>query len=177
MSTFKLSKLDPVPAGPRTSAPPPPGRGSRLTERLGDPVRWQDRALCAGQTKDATSIWIYPGKHPDIAVTKALRTCAVCPVRVECRLFAPSPRVGIIAGEVWISQNGTAVKRPLVPCRTCAIGFYTSTNGAYCSRNCRLPWSGQQCPNGHVYDVANLYVDPRGYRRCRACARDLRRRS
>lgn len=27
------------------------------------------------------------------------------------------------------------------------------------------------CPSGHPYDVANTYVSPEGWRRCRACAR------
>lgn len=27
------------------------------------------------------------------------------------------------------------------------------------------------CPRGHAYDGPNLYVDPRGSRRCRACAK------
>lgn len=27
------------------------------------------------------------------------------------------------------------------------------------------------CPNGHVYDAANTYLNPRGSRVCRACAR------
>ena len=28
------------------------------------------------------------------------------------------------------------------------------------------------CPRGHAYDEANTYVNPRGERNCRACARD-----
>jgi len=28
------------------------------------------------------------------------------------------------------------------------------------------------CPQGHAYDEANTHVTPKGYRRCRACARD-----
>jgi len=31
------------------------------------------------------------------------------------------------------------------------------------------------CPHGHAYTHANTYVDPRGHRRCRACATDRRR--
>lgn len=30
------------------------------------------------------------------------------------------------------------------------------------------------CPAGHRYDGDNLYVDPKGHRRCRQCARDRR---
>jgi len=30
------------------------------------------------------------------------------------------------------------------------------------------------CPKGHPYDGENLYVSPRGYRNCRACAREQR---
>src|ERR1035441_7311836 len=25
------------------------------------------------------------------------------------------------------------------------------------------------CPQGHLYDVNNTYIDPRGWRRCRTC--------
>ena len=32
-----------------------------------------------------------------------------------------------------------------------------------------------QCPAGHPYDATNTYVDPKGHRRCRQCARDRRR--
>lgn len=28
-----------------------------------------------------------------------------------------------------------------------------------------------ECPRGHAYSSENTYVDPRGYRNCRACAR------
>ncbi|MEH0417851.1 HNH endonuclease signature motif containing protein [Streptomyces sp. B21-083] len=28
-----------------------------------------------------------------------------------------------------------------------------------------------ECPSGHPYDAANTYIDPKGARRCRACAR------
>lgn len=31
------------------------------------------------------------------------------------------------------------------------------------------------CPSGHPYDGENLFVDRRGHRRCRACARARRR--
>lgn len=171
MSTFRLSKLDQVPAGPRTSAPPPPQRGSRLTERISDPGRWWEHALCKGQTKDDTSIWIYPWKHADHAVTKVLKTCAVCPVRLECRTFAPRPLVGVVAGEVWLSVNGVAVRKPLVPCRTCGDGFYTSGRSVFCSPKCRTPCSEQRCRKGHLFTPENSYIDPRGYRRCRECAR------
>jgi hypothetical protein len=33
-----------------------------------------------------------------------------------------------------------------------------------------------QCPAGHPYDDANTYVDPKGWRNCRICRRDARRR-
>lgn len=33
-----------------------------------------------------------------------------------------------------------------------------------------------QCPEGHSYTPENTYVDPRGYRNCRACARERHRR-
>lgn len=32
------------------------------------------------------------------------------------------------------------------------------------------------CPAGHVYDEVNTYVNPKGWRNCRACQRDSRRR-
>jgi hypothetical protein len=32
------------------------------------------------------------------------------------------------------------------------------------------------CPAGHPYDDANTYVDPKGWRNCRICRRDARRR-
>ncbi len=174
MSGFKLSKLDPIPAGPRTSAPPPPQRGTRLTQRITDPGRWWERALCKGQTKDNASIWIYPSKHPDHAVTKVLKTCAVCPVRLECRTFAPRPLVGVVAGEVWLSVNGVAVRKPLLPCRTCGEGFYTSSRSVFCSAACRTPCGDQTCRQGHLFTAENSYIDPRGYRRCRECARNLK---
>lgn len=31
-----------------------------------------------------------------------------------------------------------------------------------------------ECPAGHAYTEVNTYVDPRGHRRCRACARERR---
>lgn len=34
-----------------------------------------------------------------------------------------------------------------------------------------LPQLKTECPKGHPYDDANTYVDPKGARRCRACAR------
>jgi hypothetical protein len=38
---------------------------------------------------------------------------------------------------------------------------------------CNRPATGRaQCPQGHAYDEANTYVDPRGYRMCRTCRRD-----
>lgn len=30
------------------------------------------------------------------------------------------------------------------------------------------------CPNGHPYSGENLYIDPKGNRRCRACKKDQR---
>jgi hypothetical protein len=34
------------------------------------------------------------------------------------------------------------------------------------------PHAGKtRCPQGHDYDEANTYIDPRGARRCRACRR------
>ena len=32
------------------------------------------------------------------------------------------------------------------------------------------------CPSGHEYDTANTYVDPKGSRKCRTCARERDRR-
>lgn len=32
------------------------------------------------------------------------------------------------------------------------------------------------CPQGHAYDAANTYINPRGERQCRECARDAVRR-
>lgn len=34
-----------------------------------------------------------------------------------------------------------------------------------------LPRSKSECPSGHPYDEENTYIDPKGARRCRACAR------
>ncbi len=31
------------------------------------------------------------------------------------------------------------------------------------------------CLRGHLRDVANLYLDPRGKRQCRRCRRELKR--
>lgn len=33
------------------------------------------------------------------------------------------------------------------------------------------------CPRGHAYSGDNLYVDPEGHRRCRACAKNRRLKS
>ena len=40
--------------------------------------------------------------------------------------------------------------------------------------NARCQCDKTECPKGHAYAGGNLYVDPRGYRRCRACARARR---
>ena len=37
--------------------------------------------------------------------------------------------------------------------------------------------SRTHCPQGHAYAGANLYIDPRGDRQCRACRREACRRS
>ncbi len=28
------------------------------------------------------------------------------------------------------------------------------------------------CPKGHIYDSENTYIDPRGFRNCKACAKE-----
>jgi hypothetical protein len=45
--------------------------------------------------------------------------------------------------------------------------------------NARLNGNGDKthCPRGHEYAGANLYVAPRGDRRCRECARTVHRRA
>nr|WP_240964350.1 HNH endonuclease signature motif containing protein [Streptomyces sp. C1-2] len=64
-------------------------------------------------------------------------------------------------------------------CRTCRR--WHERRVAAKKRGLPLPTSPDQvvprvrrdsCPNGHPYDAANTYVDPKGNRRCRSCARE-----
>lgn len=158
--------------GPRTEAPPSPQRGTRQHGTAPRPDRpWEERALCRGQTKDSNSIWINPQNHSDDDVTVALQQCAVCPVRAECAKRAPRPRVGIVAGEVWVNLNGVPVRR-MRRCRRCVGWFYSSTNSSYCSEVCRGAPPGTKCRKGHEFSDLNSYIDPRGYRHCRTCKAD-----
>ncbi len=154
---------------PRMVAPPPPARGTREHPTSTRRVPWTELALCRGQTVDNTSIWIYPQNHHDHEVTEALRTCARCPVRAECDRYAPAPRVGIVAGQVWITFRGKAVQKELRPCRKCGFLFYSSSTGKTCSWEC-----AQTCARGHLLTESNVYTDNRGYRVCRICKRARR---
>jgi len=143
MSTFKLSKLDQVPAGPRTTAPPPPTRGSRLTQRIVSDGRWWDRAACKGLDGPLRggrgSVWIEPGQHPRAVVDMALRVCRECPVRDACgrdrddlASLSRNEVAGIWAGE---SRSPGGSPRTLKTCKVCGAGF-TSTSRDLCSAGC-----------------------------------------
>lgn len=43
------------------------------------------------------------------------------------------------------------------------------------NRRDNLQRTKTHCPQGHEYDQANTYVDPKGHRRCRACNRSRNR--
>ena len=83
MSTFKLSKLDQVPAGPRTSAPPPPQRGTRAHDFLEAVIRkqpWREHAACKGHDPKH---W-HPEKTTARSFDYARKICDGCPVKDRC---------------------------------------------------------------------------------------------
>lgn len=126
------------PAGPRTSAPPPPGRGSRLTERV--PVaegRWQERAGCRGQGNSPTSVWMAPWLHPWTAIREARRTCWRCPVFDKCE--AADIRVGVCAARIWVvDPRGRLVAVEPRECAMCGTRFVgKSPKARMCSKACR----------------------------------------
>ena len=156
---------------PRTQAPPPPARGTRAH---GTPIpvvfNWRDWALFKGQTRDNTSVWLYPHRNRDDDVNKALRLCAVCPVIAECRTHTTTP-TGIVAGDVWVAMASGWRRAELKPCRTCKQPFYAGQGRtAYCSSECRsLIPPENECRAGHPRTPANTYIDPRGYKQCKVC--------
>lgn len=127
------------PAGPRMTAPPPPGRGSRLRERI--PVtdgRWWERAACRGLGRDAGSVWHEPWHHPSKVVHEAIAMCRACPVLSECaaeQVGAP----GLKAGHVWVTNhNGRQVRQTAKTCGWCRRVFYgISPKARCCSTSCR----------------------------------------
>lgn len=73
-----------IQAAPRTSAPPPPSRGSRLTE-LVQQIRldgdWQSRGACIGKPQ---SWWFATSTSTSHHYDRARTICERCPVQEQC---------------------------------------------------------------------------------------------
>lgn len=65
------------------------------------------------------------------------------------------------------------VDRILKFCKTCGKKLKPVNKTGYCQQHLRDGIT--HCPQGHPYNEENTYIDKRGLRACRACARDYKR--
>lgn len=144
---------------PRTTAPPPSRRGSRLTERL--PVNnWTAHALCKDQkgvlAPGKGSVWISPERHPLHIRQAAIDVCARCPVREQC---AQEKNPWTIQGGV-VPRVARYIDRNPKPryCVGCGQQIFGQANQRWCTRSCMDKARYRDATEGRVPGVSLLSV-------------------
>ncbi len=124
---------------PRMVAPPPPARGTRLTDRVTvGQNRWYEHALCLGQGRTSDSIWHSPWDYPAEEVRKKQLLCMSCPVLEQCSA-EPKLAPGLTSGFVWVfDARGRLTAQNDRLCKWCRKGFFGKTlKSRCCSASCR----------------------------------------
>ncbi len=134
----------------RTGAAPPPAWSD--SPALIDPQPWTQEALCAETDPDL----FFPEKNSGNTAQRAKEVCGRCMVREDCLLYA------LTAGETFGIWGGTteSERRKM-----------RKASGVTARRPRRL---ADTCGRGHDLTSENVYVNKRGVRECRTCARDRR---
>lgn len=128
---------------------------SSRVEALGSPLRvrseetpWEAQAACNGM--DPT---LFFGSDQESKAQKRFRVprakavCSTCPVQAQCldTALANDERFGIWGGRTYAERKKLRRRRPHNRTKT-------------------------HCLNDHPLSGDNLYVDPKGARKCRECA-------
>lgn len=118
---------------------------------------WTVLAAC----RDADPELFTPLPHAnEVEIEEALAFCRRCTVRVECLEDGNddkwSIRGGLTAAQRESSRRYQAHRRMSESAQGMAAVNFSKTH----------------CPQMHLYDFENTYVDSRGNRHCRACARE-----
>lgn len=90
----------------RLGAAPPTGQGRRLSADMADHVGWQHRAECRDQP---TELFAFDRLDRDGKWRRKMagRSCAVCPVKVNCIQFVLGMKVtGVICAGVFVPAGG-----------------------------------------------------------------------
>jgi WhiB family redox-sensing transcriptional regulator len=116
---------------------------------------WEARAACRDYDPE---MWFPIGDTDYVTVEAAKAVCRGCPVIDDCY------RDAVGRGEFGIWAGLTDRERRLghKPPRSQALEPRPKSGNA----------SKTHCPQMHLYDYANTYVDATGRRHCRQCARE-----
>ena len=115
-----------------------------------EPRPWAQEALCAETDPDL----FFPEKNSGKTAQQAKEICGRCEVREDCLLYA------LTAGETFGIWGGTTESERRKLRKVSGITMRKSRRRS------------DTCGRGHELTSENVYVNKRGVRECRTCARD-----